>query len=44
MLFELPLQLPRKSPDQLASKKRAEYARRYQMLDQLRQDLALTLS
>ncbi len=34
-LFRLPLQQPRKSIEDIASKKRAEYRRRYQLLDSL---------
>ncbi|HHA1727721.1 TPA: VirK/YbjX family protein [Enterobacter cloacae] len=33
--FELPLAIPRKSMEEIASKKRAEYRRRYELLDSL---------
>jgi len=34
-LFQLPLSLPRKALEEIASKKRAEYRRRYELLDAL---------
>ncbi|WP_099706059.1 VirK/YbjX family protein [Erwinia sp. OLSSP12] len=38
--FVLPLQMPRKAIDDIASKKRAEYRRRYDLLDQLSAQIA----
>ncbi|MBT0721961.1 VirK/YbjX family protein [Rosenbergiella collisarenosi] len=38
-LFLLPLNQPRKSIEDIASKKRAEYRRRYQLLDDLQQQI-----
>jgi len=38
-LFLLPLTQPRKSLEEIASKKRAEYRRRYQLLDDLHQQI-----
>lgn len=37
--FALPLTLPRKPMEEIASKKRAEYRRRYEMLDSLIQQM-----
>lgn len=39
-LFLLPLSLPRKALEDIASKKRAEYRRRYELLDALAQQLS----
>lgn len=39
-LFSLPLSQPRKSIEDIASKKRAEYRRRYQLLDTLHEQFA----
>lgn len=38
-LFRLPLSIARKAPDSIASKKRAEYRRRYDLLDALTQQV-----
>ncbi len=35
VMFILPLSLPRKTLEEIASKKRAEYRRRYELLDAL---------
>ncbi|WP_041525714.1 VirK/YbjX family protein [Pantoea sp. At-9b] len=40
-VFTLPLQMARKSLDEIASKKRAEYRRRYELLDNLTQQVLL---
>ncbi|WP_437890722.1 VirK/YbjX family protein [Phytobacter sp. V91] len=42
-LFHLPLTLSRKPMDDIASKKRAEYRRRYQLLDDLQTQIRLAL-
>lgn len=39
-LYQLPLTMPRKSLEEIASKKRAEYRRRYKFMDTLEQQLA----
>ncbi|WP_052284330.1 VirK/YbjX family protein [Kluyvera genomosp. 1] len=41
--YILPLALPRKTMEEIASKKRAEYRRRYELLDALQQQVALTI-
>jgi uncharacterized protein VirK/YbjX len=38
--FEVPMQLPRKTMEEIASKKRAEYQRRYSLLDDLDAQIA----
>jgi len=39
-LYQLPLSLPRKALEEIASKKRAEYRRRYELLDALAQQVS----
>lgn len=41
--FDVPLQLPRKTMEEIASKKRAEYQRRYALLDDLNAQVASSL-
>lgn len=41
--YVLPLALPRKTMEEIASKKRAEYRRRYELLDALQQQIAATI-
>ncbi|BBR58228.1 MULTISPECIES: VirK/YbjX family protein [Enterobacteriaceae] len=41
--YVLPLALPRKTMEEIASKKRAEYRRRYELLDALQQQVAQTV-
>lgn len=41
--YVLPLALPRKTMEEIASKKRAEYRRRYELLDALQQQVASTI-
>jgi uncharacterized protein VirK/YbjX len=41
--FEVPLQLPRKTMEEIASKKRAEYQRRYNLMDELNAQIASSL-
>ena len=41
-MFTLPLRLPRKTLEEIASKKRAEYRRRYEMLDALAEQVYAT--
>lgn len=41
--FEVPMQLPRKTMEEIASKKRAEYQRRYTLLDDLNAQVASSL-
>jgi uncharacterized protein VirK/YbjX len=41
--FEVPMQLPRKTMEEIASKKRAEYQRRYTLMDDLNAQVASSL-
>jgi len=41
--FEIPMQLPRKTMEEIASKKRAEYQRRYTLMDDLNAQVASSL-
>lgn len=42
-LYQLPTHIPRKTPDELPSRKRAQYQRRYQLLDEIGQQIQQTL-
>ncbi|RQM36635.1 DUF535 domain-containing protein [Erwinia psidii] len=39
-LYEIPLTFPRKAPESIASQKRSEYRKRYELLDMLSQQFA----
>ena len=39
-LYQLPLAMPRKPLEEIASKKRAEYRRRYEFMDMLEKQLS----
>ena len=40
--FHIPLEIPRKDIADIASKKRAEYRRRYALLDEIQQQIQFT--